>query len=78
MEARELIDLIWPEHDRTSCDDKEVQNGFGTMGLRHKETDELLANGRCFRCMVLEVERGYCRDLSDIPADGLKHLREDW
>ena len=76
MEARELIDFILPDHCRTSCSDKNIANGFGTMGIIHKGT--LAANGRCLRCMLLEIEQDMCYDGTPIPKDAANHIREDW
>ena len=42
MSDREKIDAVWPEHDRTSCDDKDLYNA-GSIALRH----------RCERCEAL-------------------------
>lgn len=43
--TRELVDVLWPEHGRTSCSDTNTENGYP-----HYE------NGapRCCRCMGLE------------------------
>jgi hypothetical protein len=76
MEAREFIDLLWPEHTRTSCSDDDLQNGFRTMGLIDGETGKVKADGRCLRCMLLEFERGYCYDGSLVPEDAVQHLKD--
>jgi hypothetical protein len=46
MTARELVDLLCPKHDRTSCSDDNINNGFdaGSHGLP-----------RCSRCALLEI-----------------------
>lgn len=50
MTARELIDIISPNHDRTSCNDKDLNNGFYS-------NDSFT---RCMRCTLLEIiEKGY-------------------
>ncbi|KKL63997.1 hypothetical protein LCGC14_2169550 [marine sediment metagenome] len=41
MTVLEFLNIIAPEHDRTSCSDENIQNGFW--------------NGRCTRCMYLEI-----------------------
>jgi hypothetical protein len=48
MDAIEFIDIIRPEHDRTSCSDDDINNGFFTRngGDWH---------GRCTRCMYLQI-----------------------
>lgn len=61
LTGREFLDLIAPNHDRTSCSDKDVCNGYYT---RNGET----WHGRCRRCMLLEtlktgkVPPGYDQD----------------
>lgn len=57
MTAREFIDIIKPQHDRSSCDDDNLNNGFYSY------------NGKtwhcmCKRCMYLEIENQV-----EIPAD---------
>lgn len=48
MTAKEFIDLIIPEHDRTSCsDDNQVNALFSRAGTSW--------HGRCTRCMYLEI-----------------------
>lgn len=51
MTALEFIDLINPEHGRTSCSDEDINNGFYT---RNGET----WHGRCRRCLMLEIANG--------------------
>lgn len=51
MDAKELIDLIMPLHQRASCSDENICNGFYTL------TGESW-HGRCTRCMYLEVING--------------------
>lgn len=48
MDAKEFIDIMCPEHDRTSCSDEATDNGFFS---RNGST----WHGRCRRCMWLEV-----------------------
>jgi hypothetical protein len=45
MSALELINIIQPEHTRTSCDDDNLYNGFNSS---EKHT-------RCLRCTLLQV-----------------------
>jgi hypothetical protein len=49
MDAKELVDIICPKHDRASCDDNHLDNGFySNEGYT-----------RCLRCTLLEIiERG--------------------
>jgi hypothetical protein len=55
MEAKELIDIIYPNHDRTSCSDDNIYNGFyfddyGTISTEYYH--------RCKRCALLQIENG--------------------
>ena len=51
MTALELIDIICPEHTRTSCSDENISNGFYTdEGVITKEYFP-----RCSRCALLEI-----------------------
>lgn len=50
MDARTLIDLIAPTHDRTSCNDTQLGNGF------YSHTAD--GHPRCSRCALLELEAG--------------------
>lgn len=53
MNALEFVNIIRPEHDRTSCNDENLNNGFYS---RNGET----WHGRCTRCMYLEIiKEGY-------------------
>ena len=52
MDAKEFIDIIKPEHDRDSCSDEKLNNGFYSRNGRDWY-------GRCTRCMYLEIaEKG--------------------
>jgi hypothetical protein len=49
MEALEFINIICPEHSRTSCSDENISNGFySSPGWQ----------GRCLRCVYLEIASG--------------------
>lgn len=50
--ARELVDILRPEHDRTSCSDETRNNSFYT---RNGSPDW---HGRCTRCMWLDLADG--------------------
>lgn len=56
MEAIELLNIIRPEHDRTSCSDENIFNGFHTATGFHP---------RCRRCALLQIIN---RD-EDVPKD---------
>lgn len=71
MEAIELIDLIRPEHCRTSCSDDYLDNGFYT------EEDGSVSKKyfpRCVRCALLEIESG----LVDANDEGVKKYFSGW
>lgn len=60
MTALELLNIIQPEHNRTSCSDDELNNGFYSN------------NGytRCFRCTVLEIiKKGYMPKSHSLSCD---------
>ena len=74
MQAKELIDIIAPEHSRTSCSDENIANGF-----YHKAVDEweegykVISNEyyyRCSRCALLELANGRSID-TDKVIDGV-------
>jgi len=48
--AKELINIICPDHSRTSCSDENIDNGFYT----HDET----GHPRCRRCALIELAYG--------------------
>jgi hypothetical protein len=52
MEALEFLNIILPEHDRTSCSDEDLQNGFWS---RRGYNDKGDWQGRCRRCMSLQI-----------------------
>jgi hypothetical protein len=53
--AKQLLDFIYPQHDRTSCSDDTICNGFYS-----RDSDGF---GRCTRCMYLEL----LRDADNLP-----------
>jgi len=57
MDALEFINIVEPEHSRTSCSDTDLQNGFYSQ-------DGKSYHCRCKRCMYLEVLNGI-----EIPED---------
>jgi hypothetical protein len=74
MKAIELINIIAPEHSRTSCSDEKIANGF-----YHKAVDEweegykVISNDfyyRCSRCALLELANGISID-TDKVIDGV-------
>lgn len=46
MEALTLINIIRPEHNRTSCNDDDLNNGFYTARC---------GQYRCSRCALLQI-----------------------
>jgi hypothetical protein len=58
METNELIDILYPEHDRTSCSDDDILNGFSwELDEWNTITDKLDKRylPRCRRCALLEI-----------------------
>ena len=56
MTTKEFINLICPEHTRTSCSDEKLSNGFYL-----EEDGETISQKyfpRCVRCALLEIENG--------------------
>jgi hypothetical protein len=67
MQATELIDIIAPEHDRTSCGDDNRANGW--YQRRHParfpgDTTLDQVSYRCLRCALLDIAN-YDLDLPD-------------
>lgn len=50
MTALELVNIIAPEHDRTSCDDNHINNGWASYTPSTGRTSP-----RCVRCALLEI-----------------------
>lgn len=58
MEAKELVDLLYPEHDRTSCSDEDISNGFNWQLDEWNDKSEKLDSRwlpRCKRCALLDI-----------------------
>jgi len=66
MDAMNFINILKPTHDRTSCDDSKIANGFGTASItisRSKTDDEGvvwhtekgISFFRCQRCAMWEI-----------------------
>ena len=56
MTTKEFINLICPEHTRTSCSDDNISNGF--YFEEDRETISPKYFHRCGRCALLEIENG--------------------
>ena len=65
MDAKELIDILCPKHDRTSCNDENIGNGFShkcdEFG-NYLTTIDAEDFPRCGRCALLEIESGKSTD----------------
>lgn len=61
MEAKELVDLLHPQHSRTSCSDENINNGF-SWKLDEWNEESLRLDSRwlprCKRCALLEIVSG--------------------
>ena len=62
MTAKEFVDIIVPEHNRTSCSDEDKNNGFYSRNCE--------GYGRCTRCMWLEIIDGV--DIPDVLKEQAK------
>jgi len=61
--AKELLDFIYPNHSRISCNDNNITNGF--------YSNDVDGSGRCTRCMFLEILKG-----RQIPKEVLDAFKE--
>lgn len=52
MEAIEFLNIVQPEHDRTSCSDDNIQNGFWSL---YGYNNDNKWQGRCRRCIGLQI-----------------------
>ena len=71
MTALELINKIAPQHDRTSCSDDYISNGFvkKTNGFEDGKSIDNSYNARCARCGLLQIMKG------DIEVNGdIEHV----
>ncbi len=50
MTAKKLVNIIAPEHDRTSCDDKKLYNTFYFDSVTGEQE-----RSRCIRCSLLHI-----------------------
>ena len=53
---KDFIDFIYPDHDRTSCSDDNISNGFYLE--EDGETINKKYYHRCVRCALLEIGNG--------------------
>jgi hypothetical protein len=53
---KEWIDKICPKHGRTSCNDKEIYNGFGGWNGKYDVDTgaKIIKYPRCNRCYLLD------------------------
>ena len=54
MKAIDFLNMILPEHDRTSCSDREINNGFYSLYIGYNDGSKKW-QGRCRRCMALQI-----------------------
>lgn len=52
MDAIEFLNIILPTHDKTSCHDDNLNNGFWSI---YGYNDLGKWYGRCRRCMALQI-----------------------
>lgn len=74
MTAIELINIIAPEHSRTSCSDEDIDNGFYRKATEEWDKNYTIISTkyfpRCSRCALLELENGRSVD-ADKVIDGI-------
>ncbi len=74
MQAKELIDIIAPEHSRISCSDENIANGFYHKAANEWEDGyKVISNNYyygCDRCALLELANGRSID-TDKVIDGI-------
>jgi len=67
MDAMELIDILCEEHDKRSCNDDGISNGFEPTG-----------NGsysyRCQRCALIEIVNGNAPEHQHFQIIGLEQI----
>jgi hypothetical protein len=80
MNFAEFIDILRPDHDRVSCSDEDLANGWESAGYAADSlSDTYSVRGRCGRCMLLELERAARRDGMPLPeAAEVKTVIQSW
>jgi len=70
MTNKEFIDIICPEHSRTSCSDDNIFNGFYV-----DEDSDIIEEHypRCRRCALLEIENGSVK-INDLNKETISKL----
>ena len=59
MDRLRYVDLLAPEHCRSSCNDNNLNNCAG-------DEDDNMGMGRCYRCTLLRVaDKGVCEVTDD-------------
>ncbi len=69
MEALELINIICPEHSRTSCSDENIGNGFFLESENDFEYNTTISKKyfpRCGRCALLQIANGKATDDNNV------------
>lgn len=66
MKATELIDILAPEHGRTTCSDENKSNGYW-FDENNTESGELIIKGhaRCTRCALFEIVDNKISNIKD-------------
>lgn len=68
MDALELVNIICPEHTRTSCSDDNIDNGFYHKFVDTEDSTTIISkhHPRCSRCALLELINGLSVDENKI------------
>ena len=83
MTAIELINIIAPEHSRTSCSDENICNGFyhecieewGTFVPTNTISAEY--HERCARCALLNLANGRSEDNNKV-IEGITFIKKEF
>ena len=74
--TKEIIDVLTPEHGRTSCDDDNISNSFGGWTGKYNEDtgQKVIRYPRCNRCYLLDNIGSDIDSLEFKIEVGLRHI----
>lgn len=68
----EQLNIVKPEHSRTSCSDTDIANGFTDS----RDSDGHLRHPRCGRCALLQIVQGGIEAAGDFDVTFDVHFNE--
>lgn len=81
MTAIELINIIAPEHSRTSCSDENICNGFYHVDTEEWEigykTISTQYHEGCARCALLDLANGRSEDNNKV-IEGITFIKKEF